>query len=100
MFVFLSVLTGAMWFLVRLAYDVLAPGHRLRAELQARRFWTITLVAAAIASAGAWVGFRLILSAFAGWYAAIVVAVTYVGLCVALRALIGAFAAPEDDPAP
>lgn len=91
MFVFSSLCTAALWFVVRAGYDLVWPRHRHDAAHARRRFWSVTLVAASIASCAAGIIFTSLFSAFAGWYAAVVVAGTYVGLCVALRALVGAF---------
>lgn len=91
MFVFSSVCTAAMWFVVRFVHDRLVPGARGRRE----RFWTITIVAAIVSASVLGAVFGALFNAVVGWCAAAMFAVTYVGLCVVLRALLGAFAAPD-----
>lgn len=82
-----------MWFVVRAIVDRLAPGWRT--SQPNRRFWTITLLAASVVTAAAYGVFLTLFSGFAAFYAAVVVAPSYVGLVLVLRSLTRAFVPPD-----
>jgi hypothetical protein len=89
MFVFSSICSSAVWFVVRLVYDLVWREHR-RTHPR-RRFWTITLVAAALVTVSFFGIFSYLFSTYAGTFAAIVVAPAYVGLTVVIHRLLAAF---------
>lgn len=91
MFVFSSILIAATWFLSRLAWDMLRPAWRSRADRQRRRFACITATGAAVAVAG----FGLVVGSLhgpvAGLAAAAVLLPVYCFMAIVLRMLLSSF---------
>lgn len=90
MFVFSATLSAGLWFVVGAAYRRLFGWG-------AHAFWIVTLSAAMLSSVLLGLAMRSALGGGAGLYVAVLVLPLYVGLVLALRALVGAFSETGPD---